>query len=234
MRVSRSALFCVSRAGAVALLALGLAACGERKEEAGGAAKADDTTPAEVRVYGVKSGRIDYEITGLQSGQSTTYWDDWGMREAENWEVTLTLGDRSVPVRRLSLRTREGLVLADLSANTATRAENPIFHFLKEEGLSGGEDLGQKWIESMGGVRDGTDTVAGQTCDVWVVESLGGKLCIWQGLMLRQEVQVEGSHFLKVAVAIDTDEKVGDDRFTLPDGLSFDAQPFSPAAPAGQ
>ena len=215
-----------------------LTACGDNANQTGEAIGGIEAgkaipQPGDIRVYGVKQGKIVYEVTGFQAGKATTYWEDWGMREAETSEISVEIGDdRMVSLKMLSLRLPEGLVVADLKARTGRKSVNPIFAFLDDSGLSSGTELGEKWIESMGGVRDGQSEVAGKTCDVWVVEQLGGKLCIWKGLMLKQEAQVEGRRFTKTAISIEPDLAIPQGTFDVPTNLQFEPKPFAPEPPS--
>ena len=44
------------------------------------------------KIYGIKSGIIEYEITGSQSGTKKVYFDDWGRKQAEYTNSTIKVG----------------------------------------------------------------------------------------------------------------------------------------------
>ena len=42
----------------------------------------DKTKGTDVKKYNIKSGIIEYEMKGVQTGTQTLYFDDWGKKEA--------------------------------------------------------------------------------------------------------------------------------------------------------
>ena len=56
--------------------------CGDSGKDEGESSNSKTTSEFQKR-YGIKSGVIEYIITGSQEGTKTLYFDSWGMRQAE-------------------------------------------------------------------------------------------------------------------------------------------------------
>ena len=64
----------------------------------------------------------------------------------------------------------------------------------------------------------GTKTIAGQTCEVYLIETIGSA-CIWNGIVLEKTVSILGIANDKVAVSVRLNTDIANDRFELPAGI---------------
>ena len=200
------------------LIAPLLSGCGRGENETQGAE--DQAAGETVRVYGFQSGRITYAIEGLEEGISVAVWDDWGLREAERFQSRSTLGGVDTVASQLSLRTPKGFVMVDLSTKEATPLPNPIVDMISAQDGTEIGSFSQRLLETMGGERTGRDRVAGKECEVWSVPRIGGSLCLWKGLMLRQRVSQGEFSFTKTAARIETDVQIDPSELALPAGVT--------------
>ncbi|MBK7227824.1 MAG: hypothetical protein IPH97_02885 [Ignavibacteriales bacterium] len=72
------------------ITAITFLSCGDsNKDETGNPGK-DSSSELQKR-YGVKSGVIEYVLSGSQEGTKTLYFDSWGMRQAEYTRSVFTI-----------------------------------------------------------------------------------------------------------------------------------------------
>ena len=76
--------------------------CGDsNKDETGNPGK-DSSIELQKR-YGVKSGVIEYVLSGSQEGTKTLYFDSWGMRQAEYTRSVFTIKGFTKPINVVSI-----------------------------------------------------------------------------------------------------------------------------------
>ena len=66
----------------ILLTVLSFISCGDNNKDESDNSGKESTSEFQKR-YGIKSGVIEYIITGSQEGTKTLYFDSWGMRQAE-------------------------------------------------------------------------------------------------------------------------------------------------------
>lgn len=170
----------------------------------------------EFKRYGIKSGVIEYELTGAQSGKEVVYFDDWGFREAKYTETELSFGGFSQKINSLTIMEGNMIYNIDLSTNTGTKIENSMFEGLEGEDM---EQIGEKMMEQMGGEKTGTETVLGKECDLWEIKQMGSKTWVWKSIPLKTEVNM-GMQMNIVATSI-SEESVSAEKFKIPEGVTF-------------
>ncbi len=173
-------------------------------------------TAQEFKRYGIKSGVIEYEVSGAQSGTETIYFDDWGYREAKYTETELSFGGFSQMTKTLTILEGKTIYTIDLSTNTGTKMENPLFQNVSDEDL---QEIGERMMKQMGGEKTGTEDVLGRTCDVWEIKQMRGKTWIWNSIPLKTEVNM-GMQMNSAAVSIKEGE-VQQDKLKVPEGITF-------------
>lgn len=178
----------------------------------GGAATAQDG------FYPTEYGTVEYTVEGMQTGTMTRYWRDWGREQAEYQDLSLSVSGITQETKSWTITTPETVTNIDLVTNQGTQIANPMANAydMSEEEL---EDINQTMMQNMGGQMVGTDTVAGQDCEVWDLDMAGGTMCLWEGVPLSNSAG--GGMFTMTALSIDTDTAVDDVHFTVPDDVTF-------------
>jgi hypothetical protein len=160
---------------------------------------------------------IKYELSGSFKGEETLYIK--GDLSASHKYVTQ--GDQEESTLDLNLGSEK--YLANLIKMTAAKVKNEEYDKLvkmtKEEQL-------KRYIRYALGLKDsdeipspaGTKKVAGETCDVYVIENVG-TACLWNGLVLEKEISILGVENNKKAVSLEIDKEIPKDRFELPAGI---------------
>ena len=180
--------------------------------------------------YDIRSGKILYEIRGsgdmmgmLQTqtkGKKRLIFDAYGANEiTEMVKVTKeTAGGKTKTKKAHTLTYMNGGILyrADFKRQKIIRTRNPAMAMgaLFGEGKSMTQ-TGEAMLRKMGGKKIGTDTVAGQTCDVWKV--MGATQCLYHGIPLKVETDIMGIKRSEVAVKIEWDLSLSKKAFKLPD-----------------
>ncbi len=170
----------------------------------------------EFKRYGVKSGIIEYELSGAQSGKETIYFDDWGYREAKYSETELSFGGFSQKTSTLTILEGKMIYSIDLATNTGTKMENPMFAELKDDELI---EMGEQMMKQMGGEKTGTATLLDKTCDVWEIKQMGTKTYVWNSIPLKTEVNM-GMQMNITAVSF-AEGEVPQDKLKIPEGVTF-------------
>ncbi len=169
--------------------------------------------------YKIRSGIIEYKMSGMQTGTETIYFDRWGMREAKYTQTEIKAGSISVKQNRLGLLDGEWTYAVDLDQKTGTKIATPLMKELtgaaKREGKDA-TDIGEEMLARMGGRKTGTATLLGKTCDVWEIKNLNAKSWVWQGLTLKTEVNMMGKTTTTEAVRLQDNVSVPEEKLTLP------------------
>ncbi len=190
----------------------------------------------QMKLYDVKSGKIDYEIKGsgaimgqkIQTvGKKRVIFDDFGTKNLTE-EVKIKkqniMGQKKVTkTHTLTFMKGSMVYSADFNRKRIMRMENMSAAMA---GLMGGgknmKQTGEAMMKSMGGKKTGTDKVLGYTCDVW--ELMGSKQCLYKGLPLRVETNVMGLKNTEIATKAAFDIALSKDDFKLPDFPIYDMQ----------
>ena len=145
----------------------------------GGSVRGEDS----LRRYRVESGIVELSLTGVQVGTETIYFDKWGMREAKYTKSEITRDGVTRKIDRLILLNGEWMYNIDLIKRTGKRMPGSIMtEALERSGAKDLVDVVEASMKEMGGVKTGTEEVAGRTCDVWKIEKMNATNWVWDGL----------------------------------------------------
>lgn len=168
--------------------------------------------------YGVKSGVIEYGISGSQEGTKTLYFDDWGMRQAEYTRSVLSVGGFTKSLNLVNIIDGEYQYMINIDQKSGTKTRNPI---LKEiESLKyekGFNEFGEQMLLKMGAEKIGTDNFLGKDCDIYEMKKSGTKLWVWKWITLKSETKSHGIDITTVAKKIDIDVSIPSSKFNVPE-----------------
>jgi hypothetical protein len=164
--------------------------------------------PPEVKLYGVESARIEYEYTGDVTGKKTVTIANFGMYETQTDEFTMKTGATPTDVKSQTIRVDTLNYTIDLKTKTGQKAPFS-FAQLKEMTKSftaeQKENLNAELIQSMmGGKKAGTEEILGKKCDIFDLQG-GGKIWMWKGLVMKQEMPMGQMKLALIAKKIETD-----------------------------
>ncbi|MDH7515337.1 MAG: hypothetical protein QHI48_05655 [Bacteroidota bacterium] len=195
-------------------------------------------TPPEVKLYGVESARVEYAYTGDVKGTKNLLIANYGMYERDQDEFTVNMDGQTSEVKSLTIRldsTDYQIDLAKKQGRKTPFALGLLKNFADKLNPQQRENLNAELIQrTMGGKKVGTETILGKTCDIYEIPS-GGRLSLWKGIMMRQDIPMGEVRFGIVAKKLETDINPTIEDFAVPPGISFEQpMPQMPPAPPPQ
>ncbi|MCX6351636.1 MAG: hypothetical protein NTX03_07230 [Bacteroidetes bacterium] len=214
----------------VAML-LTLAACNNEKKENATTETTKDTsvvtTPPTTEPtkgdkpngrYSIERGVVEYEYKGVMNGTETMYFEDYGWKEAKYTNTTMQMGKQAITTSKMSLTEDDMIYNYDFGTKQGTKMKNPIFNALTPEQMKNAETVSNEMMKKLGGVKTGKETIAGKECDVWDVKKLGGKICTWQHIAMKTELNMGGMQ-VSILVKSIKEETPSADKMKLPNGV---------------
>jgi len=183
---------------------------------------------SKVQKYAVKSGYVEYQVTGNTTGEKKIWWDDYGLKsrtEENTVTVVKVFGVKNETKTHTVSVVKDGKFWsADLLEHTGQTGTVPDFG-----GMSGHDDLSeaelkkmeQEILDALGGKKLGTETFLGYTCEV--IELMGAKSWIHQGVLLKSEVKLLGVSSVETAIKFDKNVNIPAIRFDPPDGIAYES-----------
>ena len=186
---------------------------------------------AETRRYAIKSGHVLYELTGNITGEKEVWFDDYGMKyyEEENSTSTIKMFGITNTEKEHTIMIMDGETFYDIDMLTKTGSKGTLpsmeqlqdmaDEMTKAEQKQFADDI----MNSFGGKRLGTEKFLGKTCEV--MEIMGMKSWIYNGLTLKSEVEVMGIVTNETATSFKENIKVPASRFDPPKGITYEDVP---------
>ncbi len=169
------------------------------------------------RRYQVESCIVEYALSGFQKGTETLYLDDWGRKEAKYTNTELSMMGVTQKTNKVTIMDNDWIYNVDLNTNTGTRVPNNALKGIAEN--SEGKDMtevGEEMMVNMGGVKVGTEDVAGKTCDVWEIKQMNTKTWIWKGVTLKSVVSMPGMETTSTATSVEENADVPKEKLGVP------------------
>lgn len=171
--------------------------------------------------YAIKSAIVEYELSGMQTGTSTTFFDNYGMQEATYEEAIVDMFGDKQEIKTVSYLNGYWQYNLDLQTNTGTKTKNADLESLVENSDGDLEQLGLEMFKSMGGKLIGQEKLLGKTCDLWELESLGTKVWVWKNIPLQSETEMMGLTILRKAISLKEGVGIPLEKLKVPDGIEF-------------
>ncbi len=173
-----------------------------------------------IKRYTIETGIIEYEYTGVQTGTETLYFDQWGMREAKYKNTEMDMMGFKQKENKVEIM-KDGYIYSFTpGAKTGTKMEVPFLNELTKNNDDLGE-VGLEILKQMGGKKIGTGEVAGKSCDIWEIESVGTKAWVWNAITLKAEINMMGMTVNMTAKSIKANASVQEEKMKIPDGITF-------------
>lgn len=170
--------------------------------------------------YGIKSGKIEYEISGSQVGTKSLYFDKWGMRQAEYTRSVISVGGFTKLLNLVNIINGDFQYIINMDQKSGTKTKNPILKQIEELKYEKNyNEFGEQMLLKLGAEKIGNDKFIGKDCTVYEMKSTGTKLWIWNWLTLKSETNSGGISINLSAVKIDEGGRISDDKFAVPEGV---------------
>ncbi|KAA3618937.1 MAG: hypothetical protein DWQ05_06110 [Calditrichaeota bacterium] len=172
--------------------------------------------------YKIKSGIIEYKLTGVNSGKEIVYFDNWGMLEAKYTKTVMSMMGMTQKTNTLTLLDGEWTYNIDLDTNTGTKMATPLFQELQKNAKNQDlTDVGKKMMEDMGGKKIGMEKLLGKLCEVWEIKAAYSKTWIWNGVAFKIEAGLGNMKMNSEAVSAKFNVPIPKAKVTLPKGAKI-------------
>ena len=170
--------------------------------------------------FGIKSGVIEYIITGSQEGTKTLYFDDWGMKQAEYTRSVLSVGGFTKSLNIVNIIDGEYQYMINMDQNSGTKTRNPILKAIENlKNQKGFNEFGEQMILSEGFNKIGKEEFLGKDCDIYERENTGTKTWVWEWLTLKSITRSGGIDINLAATRINEGGSVPNSKFKIPDNV---------------
>lgn len=166
-----------------------------------------------LKLYGIRSGIIEYKHTGQRTGTTTLYFDKFGHRSATYSDMMMN----NQPDKGWIISFDEMQYMFKEGSKEGMKMKNPMI-----EGLMKVNDM-EKFIEEtygrMGFKPAGTEKYLGKDCKVFKGDM--GKVLTWNGILMYMEMTVMGNTTRQEATKIDVNTRIKPSIFELPKDITF-------------
>jgi hypothetical protein len=172
------------------------------------------------KIYGIKSGIIEYEISGSQTGTKRLYFDEWGRKQAEFTNSTIKVGKYTKHSNLLKITKGDWQYIMDLENETGIKRENPLIEKIIElKNQTNYGEFGEQLLLISGGFESGGDIVADKNCKVYEFKNQNTKSWIWNWLMLKSETKRGNVNITVIAKHIEENVSIADTIFSPPKNI---------------
>ncbi len=172
------------------------------------------------KIYGIKSGIIEYEIKGSQTGTKKLYFDDWGRKQAEFTNSTIKVGKYTKHSNLLKITKGDWQYIINLENKTGLKRENPVIEKIIElKNQTNYGEFGEQLLLISGGFESGGEIVADKKCKVYEFKKQNTKSWIWNWLMLKSETKRGKINITVVAKNIEENVFIADTVFNPPKNI---------------
>ena len=183
-----------------------------------------------IQQYAVKSGHVEYELSGNTTGTKSIWWDNYGSlsrTETKSISVTKMFGMKT------ETKTHDILIMngkqfwsANLIENTGQKGNLPYYQEMAKmtENMTEAEKqkMGKDLLEGLGGEIIGTENVLGNKCEV--VKLMGAKCWVYKGVTLKSDAKMLGIKAMERAVKFDKNISISKSKFTPPSNITYEDQ----------
>jgi hypothetical protein len=177
--------------------------------------------------YAIRSGYVEYELSGTTKGTKKIWWDDYGAKsrtEEKSVSETKVFGMVSRDEKhQIDIISGADIYSYNPANKSGTKSKNPYGDLGKAimEQLTEQEqkELAEQILQSLGGSIIGTETILGKKCDI--VEVMGSKSWIYKGILLKSDARVMMIQNIQTAVSFRENEKVPSSKFIPDAGVQF-------------
>jgi len=182
---------------------------------------------ANAQKFAIKSGYVEYELTGSTTGIKKIWWDNYGVNsytETQSVSVVKMFGITSETKEHIiNVMKGENFWSANLEEGSGQKGVNPYYQMGKDfaESLSDAEikQLEKQIMDALNAEKIGTESILGNTCDIFNV--MGAKSWIYKGIVLKSDANVMGIHNIETAVKFEKNITVPASKFSPIEGIDY-------------
>jgi len=184
-------------------------------------------TQDKVKKFTVKSGKIIYQYTGVNSGTKTIYFDDYGEKYYEHEKFvneTSIFGQTSrTETNHLTIMVNDQFWNIDYINKNYTRGTLAFYketHEMYADKTDAEiQQMNEDIIASFGGEKLGQEKILGRTCDK--IKLMGSVIWVYKGITLKLNTNVMGITAGEIATSFDENIQINSSRFQAPQDIQY-------------
>lgn len=174
---------------------------------------------AQMKRYEIKSGHIEYEITGSGNmmgmttkitGKSSLLFKDYGSLELSHEKIIQNIMGQNEVTEDITKFDNNIVYSVNLEDKVIYKQEIPLDSDDPALSLKG-----KKSLIALGGKKIGNENLLGFNCEIW--ELSGIKMWMYKSVPLKTEATTMGMKQILMAKSVKFDISIDDDKFKLPD-----------------
>lgn len=176
--------------------------------------------------YIVKSGYIEYELTGSTKGTKKIWWDDYGDKEREEIKSVSEVKMFGIVQKEEvhSIHISDGnkywdINLLDGTAVTGTNSYYDAVDFSEDMTDAEKKKFEDDMLNAFGGEKLAPENFLGYKCEV--IEVMGAKSWIYKTVVLKSTVNLMGIEVNETALKFDEDISIPVSKFEPPTDIEF-------------
>jgi hypothetical protein len=183
------------------------------------------------KYFFVKSGYIEYQLTGNSSGKKIIWFDNYGMKMSTLTESATTISilgiKKTTKESNLEIRNGNDIWKIDLLTKKGSKMNIEYASKIGKDLTQNRSDaellaMERNVIEEFGAKIEGYETLLGHKCLVFKLGS--SKFWQYKGIPLRSEVSALGlAKVNEIAIELKENISVPAEKFKLPDGVIFES-----------
>lgn len=180
-----------------------------------------NTLHAETKRYEIRSGIIEYTISGggnmmgIQTqidGKSKTLFKEWGKIELHDETSKSVIMGREESTHQTTKIDHDKVYIVDYEQKSISQYDHTMLMRSQYKDIA---KNAKEVMQSMGATKTGEERILGYDCEVWETNHM--KLWLHKGIMLKSLVSVMGSAHTTEATNIQFNISVSDEDLKLPD-----------------
>lgn len=178
--------------------------------------------------YAIKSGYVEYQLSGNTSGIKKIWWDSFGEKsktEINSETTTSIFGMKNVEqTHTIEILIKDKYWTADLKENTGYKGTLAYYKasktYVESMSQKEQEEFADRLIASLGGQKLTNETVMGYNCEVLTV--MGSKIWIHKGVTIKSETKILGMESNEAAVELDFNKSISGSVFIAPSKIKYE------------
>lgn len=180
----------------------------------------------EAKIYLIKSGYIEYELTGSTTGTKTIWWDnygEWSYEEEKSVTKMKVFGMTSEEKKHTITVSKDGLFwTANMLERTGIKGREITEDIQEDISDMDEEELektGRELFKAMGGKELPPETFLGRKCNV--LEIMGAKSYIYKNIPLKSTIDLMGIKANITAIKMEENISIPESKFKPVSGIEY-------------
>lgn len=177
---------------------------------------AEELRIKDFKKYSIKSGSIEYEITGDATGSESLVFENHGWTSLKRQTMNLEL--YGITSTKSLYEITDGDFGFRLKPEDSTMVKRMDLKWSAIASYKKPEDLSEAILLSLGGTQQSDTTLNGRVCQVWTFENKAlQEMWIWKGLVMKRITKLGNRLVVTTATKIDLDIAIDPSVFIIPD-----------------